>query len=76
MASGKSGGTSHCFLSFLVAVALMGVLGALLGGGGISHGALGLRGGLDAALIAKPLARVLEEGDGWRSRGIESGSHG
>lgn len=45
-----------------VAVALVGVLGALLGCCGVSHGALGLRGALDAALVAQALARVLEDG--------------
>lgn len=37
----------------------MGVLGALLGGRRVSHGALGLRGTLDVALVAEAGPRVL-----------------
>lgn len=57
-----------------VAVALVGVLGALLGGCGVSHGALGLRGALDAALVAQALARVLEEGQQHRVNCCQSPS--
>lgn len=49
-----------------VTVGLVGVLGALLGWWWVSHGALGLSGTLDIALVTKAGARVLKEREKWR----------
>lgn len=63
--SGKSfgGGASccGCCRAPSVTVALVRILGGLLGRRGVSHGALRLWGTLDTALVAQALARVLEE---------------
>lgn len=54
-----------------VTVGLVGVLGALLGRRCVSHGALGLSGTLDVALVTKAGAGVLME----RQRRVEMGEN-